>query len=208
MTNISKLTGPELIRYKKNKGLGNNKFIGPGHIRGYAGLFGTALKISEFIPFSKIYVEPFAGLGRVARYVKADKKILNDMSDYACNYNKRFKALVTQKDFTECIYEWDSEDSFFLIDPPWSYSEYKEGCRDRAFCDRTPKEYYNKLFEILPNLKGNWILCGEKNNSRMKNSEYNKTLVIGKNKIMGSHPKTLLISNKPFIRHNQTTIDK
>ena len=183
------------------------KNTGTGHVRGYAGLVHTSLPISEYIPKSKIYVEPFAGLGRVSKYVQADRMILNDMSDYAVEYlSKHFKAEVEQKDFVECIMSHDSSDTFFLIDPPWSAAEYEKGCLGRAFCDRTPKEYYDKLFEILPTLKGNWILCGNKNNGVMKNSGYETKLIQSRMKIMGGRISTLLVSNTPFIRYHQEVL--
>ena len=78
-------------RYRLNHGLGNWKFIGNGHIRGYAGLTHTALMISEYIPNCIKYVEPFAGLGRFAKYVTCGVLVLNDLSDYANNHNKKFQ---------------------------------------------------------------------------------------------------------------------
>ncbi len=183
------------------------KDTGHGHVRGYSGLTHTALQISEYIPKCQIYVEPFAGLGRVAKYVRSDKFMLNDMSDYAYGFLlKNFNAEITQLDFEECIRLYDGYNVMMVLDPPWKKSEYTEGCKGRAFCDRTPKEYYDKLFEILPTLKCNWILCGDKNNSRMKpkNSPYYTKIVEAMNKkIMGGKISTLLNSNVPFIRHHQ-----
>ena len=56
-------------------------------IKGYPGLTNMAEYIMPYIPTSKIYVEPFAGLGRTVE-LRHDKIILNDMSDYAINYLK------------------------------------------------------------------------------------------------------------------------
>ena len=71
---------------------------------GYPGLAFSAFQISEYIPKCKIYVEPFAGLGRTVES-KHDRVILNDKSDYAVNYLKSHFpfAEITQEDFEECI---------------------------------------------------------------------------------------------------------
>lgn len=195
------------IRYQINKGLGNWKDIGTGHVRGYAGLVHTALAISEYIPKCKIYVEPFAGLGRTAKHAQAEQIILNDKSDYAFNYlSKHFNAQTTNLDFEEMFRLYDSKDTVFLIDPPWSKEEYEKGCRNRAFCDRTPKEYYDKIFEWLPKLKGDWFVCGKKDNSRLKDKRWNHQLFRSKRKIMGGNISTLVMSNKPFVRYHQETL--
>ena len=192
------------IRYQINKGLGNWKDIGAGHVRGYAGLVHTALAISEYIPESKIYCEPFAGLGRTAKHAKAEQVILNDKSDYAFNYLKtHFNAVITNLDFEEMFRLYDGQDTVFLIDPPWSKSEYEKGCRNRAYCDRTPKEYYDKIFEWLPKLKAQWFLCGKKDNNRLKDPNYHHKLFVSKRKIMGGNIATLVMSNKPFTRYHQ-----
>jgi len=181
---------------------------GKGHVRGYPGLVHTALMISEYIPKCKIYVEPFAGLGRTAKHTQAEQMILNDKSEYAFNFLiKNFNAKVTNLDFEELFKLYDDPKTIFLIDPPWSKTEYKEGCRDRAYCDKTPKEYYDKIFEWLPNLKGHWFLCGKKDNSRLKDERWFHQLFKSKKKIMGGNISTLVMSNKPFVRYHQHNLD-
>ncbi len=196
-------------RYRINIGLGSYTNLGKGHIQGYAGLTHTALMISEYIPKCDTYIEPFAGLGRTAKHVQAETMILNDKSDYAFNYLfKHFKsAIVTNYDF-EDILKCDSYDVVFLIDPPWSKAEYEKGCMNKAFCDRTPKEYYNKIFEWLPKLKGHWFLCGDKNNSRLTDTRYYHKLFKSRRTIMGGNISTLVMSNKPFVRHHQHSLEK
>jgi len=184
--------------------IGNWTDTGKGHVRGYPGLVHTALMISEYMPKCKIYVEPFAGLGRTAKHAQAEQIILNDKSDYAFNFlSKHFNAQITNLDFEEMFRLYDSEETNFLIDPPWNLVEYEKGCRERAFCDRTPKEYYDKIFEWLPKLKGNWFLCGKKDNSRLKNPKYHNKLFKSKKKIMGGNISTLVMSNKSFKRFHQ-----
>lgn len=192
------------IRYQFNKGLGNWKDIGIGHIRGYAGLTHTALSISEYIPKCKIYVEPFAGLGRTAKHAQAEQIILNDKSDYAFNFlTKHFNVKINNLDFEEMFRLYNTSETIFLIDPPWSKEEYKNGCRNRAFCDRTPREYYDRIFEWLPLLKGDWFVCGKKDNSRLKDKKYFYKLFKSRKKIMGGNISTLVMSNKPFVRYHQ-----
>lgn len=195
-------------RYLINKGVGNMKYVGIGHVRGYAGLVHTSLAISEYIPKCTLYVEPFAGLGRTAKHIKSDTMILNDKSNYAFNYlyNHFKSAIILDFDFEKIIKIFNFPETVFLIDPPWSKDEYEKGCRNRAFCDRTPKEYYDKIFELLPNLKGHWFLCGNKKNSRLKDERYFHQLFKSKRKIMGGNISTLVMSNKPFIRYHQTSL--
>ena len=176
---------------------------------GYSGLKNTAKQIIEYIPKSKIYVEPFAGLGRTVES-KHDRVILNDKSDYAVNYLKSHfpYAEVTQEDFEECILKWDSEDTFFLIDPPWRTPIYDN---DKSFIDRTPKKYYQKIMQILPTLKGDWIVCSslaERGlNKILSKSGYPMIDIKGTWLICGKPVTLKMISNKPFIKkHSLITL--
>ena len=94
----------------------------------YPGLAYTAKLVGKYFPTSKIHVEPFSGLGRTVQYVRADKIILNDMSDYANKFCKKTfpNAIITHQDFVECILRWDGPDTFFLIDPPWDNAYYTD----------------------------------------------------------------------------------
>ena len=90
-----------------------------------------------------------------------------------------------------------------MFDPPWRFSCYDS--HDKAFCDRTPYEYYSKLLEMVPNLKGDWIICSAKDEHEIKKilskSDYHKIVVSSdKPVIFGKHAQTLLISNKPFVK--------
>src|SRR5579871_2404682 len=126
--------------------------------KGYAGLAFTARQISEYIPRYKVYCEPFAGLGRVGKYVNADSKVLNDKSQYAYQYLQSHfhTAIVENIDFEECINKYDSTDTFFLIDPPWRKAIYSG--HEKYFMDRQPVDYYKRLLEILPKIQGDFIL--------------------------------------------------
>ena len=194
-------------RNRVNSKTGNWKHMGKGHVRGYPGLTHTALKISEYIPKCNVYVEPLAGKGRVAKHIKAKKMYLNDKSDFAFNYLKtHFNGKhISNVDFKK-MFEYDSPTTVFLIDPPWSKTEYEEGCKNLAFCDRTPKEYYDEIFHLLPSLKGDWFVCGDKNNHRLEKSIYYSKLFQSNKKIMGGNISTLVMSNKPFVRYHQNNL--
>lgn len=185
-------------------------------LEGYPGLTYVADKISRYIPFCDTYVEPFAGLGRVAHYVKFEHKskkiILNDMSDYAIQYLKKYfkYAEITQEDYIKCIKKHDSEHTFFLIDPPYRTSLY--ALNDKAFIDRTDTEYFNEIKGLLPKLKSSYILCSDSSrtgNRIFRNSNLNKIIVESDNNIIfGLKSKILLISNKPFTNNSEINTNK
>lgn len=182
-----------------------------GFVGGYPGLTLTAKRISEYIPHCKLFVEPFAGLGRVSKKVSADKKVVNDMSDFATKHNKKkFPSwTITQEDFIDCILRWDSKDTFFFIDPPWRFMQY-DPAHTLAFCDRKVKLYYKQLFELLPKIKGNWMIAGEvheKESGRLlQNSGYSNHVIKTNYKMLGGRIKVRLCSNKPFRRYHQTSL--
>lgn len=170
---------------------------------GYSGLAFTSKQIACYLPNCKIYVEPFAGMGRVGKFSNAGKKVFNDMSDYAVSKLKITfpNDVITQEDFEDCIKKWDSIDTFFLMDPPWRKPIYDD-CK--AFIDRTPKEYYNKIFEILPNLKGSWFICSsfaERGLNKILTKSGYPLLDLKSNRmICGKHATVKIASNKPFVK--------
>lgn len=179
-------------------------------LKGYPGLKNTAHLIAEYIPKCKIYVEPFAGLGRTVNHIKADKVILNDKSPYAFNYlTKHYNVKTTNFDFEESIRLYDSKNTFFLMDPPWRKNIYQNN--DGPVCDRTPYQYYKKIFEIIENLQGNWILCCDKDEHEIrkicsKSKWYNHKIELNafkKIKLFGKPIGVLLTSNLPFTRYHQ-----
>lgn len=175
---------------------------------GYPGLAATAVKIAEYIPACELYVEPFAGLGRLNPYIKAQKIVLNDRSQYAYDYLRAHYRhhTITQTDFVDCINTWDSSKTFFLIDPPWITKLY--GNNDKCFIDRTAEQYYTEVLDIVKRLKANWILCSQPDNPYVKNVPYNQVLIESdkrKNRIFGLTAKTLITGNYPLIS-NQTLL--
>jgi site-specific DNA-adenine methylase len=191
--------------------IGHAQVKGGGLQVGYPGLERTAARISEYIPKCKTYVEPFAGLGRVARFVKADKIILNDMSDFAIGYLKsKFPSTtITKEQFADCILKYDSEDTFFFIDPPWHSTDYNRN--KKTFCDRGVGEYYKELLSLLKNVKGDWMIAGRAEGGKRATltvyfNDYDQIVIQGKGKINGYFNKVRLASNKPFVRYNQTDL--
>jgi site-specific DNA-adenine methylase len=181
-------------------------------VKGYPGLETMAEFIVQYIPKSKIYVEPFAGLGRTTEN-KHEKVILNDKSDYAVNYLKSHfhYAEITQEDFETCIFKHDSGDTFFLIDPPWRKNIYQNNAL--PFNDRTPIQYYDKLLkEILPKLKGSWILCVDRDEheigKRVSNSGYENKVIQHPNRVLFGRPLAVrMASNKPFLKQESFNLD-
>ena len=185
-------------KYKKG-GYWGKQLLG-----GYAGLFHTADKIVQFFPKEiDIYVEPFAGLGRTAKLINPKKMILNDKSEYALNYLKENfpNAMITELDFIDCIKQNDSESTFFLIDPPYRKPIYEEN--SLPFCDREPYQYYRELMDLLPKLKGDWILCSDHEERSLKGilskSKYNNIKVSSDSGVIfGKKASVLLSSNLPL----------
>ena len=173
----------------------------PGLRTGYPGLASTADKIVKYFPNCQIYVEPFAGLGRTAKYIDKKTIILNDKSEYAIEYLKQNfpKAIITQDDFIDCIKKHDGPNTLFFIDPPWNPIDYKENTK--TFCDRGVGEYYGQLKKLLPNIQGNWIVAGRAlGGSRSTISVYFKEypfiIIEGNRTINGHKTKVKIVSNQ------------
>ena len=207
---MKQLMGKVTINEKWKKTKTGPKYAN-GFVGGYPGLTLTAKRITEYIPKCKLFVEPFAGLGRVSKKVKAERYVLNDMSDYAFQQNqKKFKHwTITHEDFKECVLRWDSKVTFFFFDPPWRFMQY-DPKHTLAYCDRTVKQYYEDIFRMVPTLKGNWIIAGEvheKESGRlMQNSGYPNLVIRTNYKMLGGRIQVRLCSNKPFKRHIQTEL--
>ena len=179
---------------------------------GYSGLKHTAVKINDYIPNSKIYVESFSGLGRTVQ-LRHEKIILNDKSEFANNYcKKKFpNAIVENMDFKDTIIKYDSKDTFFLFDPVWRFSCYDS--HENAYCDRKPIEYYTQLLELTLSLKGNFIICSAVDEHEIKHilsktakkrGYFSKIVESDKKVIFGKKARTLLVSNIQFLKQNNT----
>ena len=208
---MKQLLGKVVINSKWKRTKSGAKYAN-GFVGGYPGLTLTARQISEYIPHCKLFVDVFAGLGRVSKKVKAEKKVLNDMSEFAYSQNqKKFKNYtVTSEQFLECIKRWDSEDTFFFMDPPWRYMQY-DPKHTLAFCDRSVNDYYKDLFRVVPTLKGNWIIAGEvhekESGKAMQKSGYENLVIRTNKKMLGGRIQVRLCSNKPFVNYHQTSLE-
>lgn len=192
------------LRQRKLR-LGEHKRLNPTSFKGYPGLTHTSKEICEYIPKCVLFVEPFAGLGRISKRVKSERYVLNDLSNFAIEYlKKHFKHEITQLDYLECIKNCDSEDTFFFIDPPW----YDEVYDINPLTSYTIpcKEIYSTLKEILPKIKGNWIIAGAVNSYLLKWDYNHKEIKSKKNYLFGHKARTYLVSNLPFTNYQQTKL--
>ena len=185
----------------------------------YGGLYFMASQIGAYFPKTKYYVEPFSGLARTAKYSRSETVILNDKSKLVNEKCRKLfsNAVITNDDFEECIKKYDSKETFFLIDPPYDVNYYngdivkeeviKNNLRNKSkrpdkkavhmpVIDRTVKQYLDKLKEILPGIKGQYIVTL----SLQKNfkSPYEKILKDIKPHLFGNYPSSHLYSNRPL----------
>lgn len=76
---------------------------------------------------------------------------------YGDKYNERLKhTIILNKDYKEVIKKYDSPQSFFYLDPPYSMSE------DYKYYDN---QYINinELYELLKNIKGKFLFSYDNN---------------------------------------------
>jgi len=181
----------------KPKSVWGKKWLG-----GYSGLKFTAEQIAKYIPECEVYVEPFAGLARTAEYAKCKKMILNDMSEHSNQFCKENfpDATITHEDFRDCIKKWDSENTFFLIDPPWRDNVYSEN--DLTYSNMKISNYYVNIFYLLNKCQANWIVCTSQHSTGYQICEnqrrFMKTLESDGNPIFGKKTHVVLISNLSF----------
>jgi len=170
---------------------------------GYAGVKNTAVQITNLYPDIskyKLYVEPFSGLGRTAQYVNNISMVLNDKSEFANYYcKKKFpNADVSNMDFMETINKYDSEDTFFLIDPPWRFDTYD--VNTKSFCDRDVITYYTQILKRIDTLKADWFLLSSADEHEQKNilrdSKWGIKIVVSDNRVIfGKYARTMICSN-------------
>jgi len=117
--------------------------------------------ISQYIPDNiEIYVEPFAGSFSVAYFLIEDRLthspktlIYNDIN----NYNLTIYAdKVHHLDYKEIFNLYDSETTFFYLDPPYYKKEFLyKGCENYL------KEFHIELHNEIQKLKGKIVLSYE-----------------------------------------------
>lgn len=169
---------------------------------GYPGLAGTARKIAKMIPSPCIkYVEPFAGTAKV--YQEAMKRknlnikiaLLNDKSEFVCEWLRREfpSAIISNNDFFDCINQWDSKDTFFLIDEPWNKSYYLQNFS--SFNRKSVKEYDEEIIKLCKNMQGKFIITTRKENKIMLKSGFKNKLVKSEYVVSGKYPEVLVTTN-------------
>jgi len=162
-------------------------------LEGYAGLERCKnLIISHFPDNIDVFIEPFAGLGRITELVTANTYHLNDMSDYAIEtLRKKFPTnekgmmdswigsktrnyTIDQMDFRDFIIKYmQMENAFIFCDPPWRKNIYKNNDGERmkkafrnprkpVFTEHNIVAYYNALLKLLPNCKGKWMITSDR----------------------------------------------
>ena len=166
---------------------------------GFPGLTGWANRIAKLIPKCKIYVEPLAGAAKVFQELsetKYKKAILNDKSSFVNEWlHREFKdqAKITKLDFATCIEKYDSKNTFFLIDYPWSKAFYLQSLY--CFNRKRVIDYDEEVLELCRNLKGKFIITTRKENVRMRRSGFKNKLITSEYVLMDRYPKLLITTN-------------
>lgn len=74
----------------------------------------------------------------------------NPMSSLRETAQRFDKVAVENLDFSECLRRYDSPETLFFLDPPY--------IRGATYKDRMALDQHRLLAEILPSLKGHWLL--------------------------------------------------
>jgi len=178
----------------------------------------------------EVYCEPFAGKARTyevlrniekTRYNKYAHRLfrngievyLNDMSIHAQEFcQKEFpEATITGVSYEKTIQAVDSENTFFMIDPPWRKKIYTNN--EFFVCDQSIPQYYNTLLDMVETMKGDWFIASSADEHECRGvltkSKWN-TLIVKSNKkkkIFGKPARTMLCSNLIPDSMNKTEID-
>ena len=202
---------------------------------GTAGMALTADQIVQLwfklVPKDKkynVYCEPFAGKARTYEALrqtgnptdnfmiwggKNSEVYLNDMSIHAQEFcQKEFpEAIITGVSYEETIKAVDSENTFFMIDPPWRKKIYTNN--EFFVCDQSIPQYYNTLLDMVETMKGDWFIASSADEHECRGvltkSKWNTMIVKSnkKKKIFGKPARTMLCSNLIPDSMNKTEID-
>ena len=78
-------------------------------------------------------------------------------TNYGNKYNERLKnTIILNKDYKEVIKKYDSPNSFFYLDPPYSMSEDYKYYNNQYI-------NINELYDILKNIKGKFLISYDDN---------------------------------------------
>lgn len=122
--------------------------------------------------------------------------LLNDKSEFVKNWLvSEFYGLayITSLDFISIIKLCDNNNTLFLIDQPWHKEIYLQ--RFSCFDRKAVKDYDEQVLDICKNIRGKFIICSDRNNTRMKNSGFKNILIEGDYIVVGGKTKTLVTTN-------------
>lgn len=159
------------------------------------------LKIKEFKPtneyenFIKVLVlNKTSFFSEMKTFISRDGKERKIKTNYGDEYKIRLKdTIILNKDYKDVIKKYDSINSFFYLDPPYSMS------KDYKYYDN---KYINinELYDILKNIKGKFLLSYDDDEQTKQlfkdyrinyvDTVYNRTQNIG-----NRTKKEILISN-------------
>ena len=138
---------------------------------------------------------------------------LNDMSIEAQKYcREEFpEATISGITYEDVIKSVDSENTFFMIDPPWRKKIYTNN--DFFICNQSIPQYYNTLLDMVETMKGDWFIASSADEHEcrgvLSKSKWN-TLIVKSNKkkkIFGKSARTMLCSNLIPDSMDETQID-
>jgi DNA adenine methylase len=108
-----------------------------------------AFYVGTMQSFAKI--GPNTGWARTKIHGRNLKAIINAISRVPEQIERLKKASIENCDAIKCIETWDTEKTFFLIDPPYTGAQHK-------YCAGYSIEEYQKLIDQLTQIKGQFIL--------------------------------------------------
>jgi len=154
--------------------------------------------ISEHIPDNiLVYVEPFAGSFSVALYLLEEREenapgkfIYNDINKYDTII---YADKIHHLDYSEIFEMYDSENTFFYMDPPYYRKEFiYDGCGDYT------KQFHIDLRDNIKNLKGQFLLSY--NNDKFITNLYKDFTIIKYNGVFKSFNSEILIKKHEKIQ--------
>lgn len=103
-----------------------------------------------------VYVEPFGGSFSVSTFLKnkPNKLIYNDIVDYDLSI---IADEIHHSDYLDILSKYDSENTFFYLDPPYFGKEKFYGK------EKNDIQFHTDLFNSLKKIKGKFVMSYEEN---------------------------------------------